>query len=140
MKSLLLLGLFLIAIVISQHVVECRQGLVDRCLEFGRVAIGNGLLSLSGILVILAAILVGSRMLAGVGILVDVSFSFCISLLVGICLLVVRCRGISLVVSVSGFVLLLCGVVDILQEILVRQVFRDFASVWEGVAAGPLPM
>ena len=113
MKSLLLLGLFLIAIVISQHVVECRQGLVDRCLEFGRVAIGNGLLSLSGILVILAAILVGSRMLAGVGILVDVSFFFCI------CLLVVRCRGISLVVSVSGFVLLLCGVVDILQEILV---------------------
>ena len=34
---------------------------------------------------------------------------------------------LSLVVSVSGFVLLLCGVVDILQEILVRQVFRDFA-------------
>ena len=60
-------------------------------------------------------------MLAGVGILVGVGFSFCI------CLLVVRCRGISLVVSVSGFVLLLCGVVDILQEILVRQVFRDFA-------------
>ena len=117
MKSLLLLGLFLIAIVISQHVVECRQGLVDRCLEFGRVAIGNGLLSLSGIL---AAILVGSRMLAGVGILVGVGFSFCISLLVGSFLLVVRSRGISLVVSVSGFVLLLCGVVDILQEILVR--------------------